>query len=460
VPLKQVRYVFTITGYAKVFTRWASGVAGQYPWIKKVENMGWRVQDLAGSSTLQDLSIVVNDGTAGDRTISITADRVAFTFEGAAATLKLGFPGLSQSTDFITVATLVIDHLETVDNGTAYRFVMRDQTIRALKTRIYATGDNGRPTSSKNPKSLGTGSATASSGNPMDLLLDILQNQLSLAAGQINLTAINNYKAGLLSGYRMRFALTRAPEAKQFIDLEIMKALGGWSFQNSSGLFTPVFEIPNATVASVMNLGDKQFVETPVLNPGKVSAGQTLVNVVSYRLDFDGSNFQSEIAELNATSFSQFGAGMIHAIQARGARSYEGGWAMGRVGSNTVMQRWGFHAPQYYIKCFLPAVVLEPGDYINFSSSFLVNAVTGKLGVTNVLCEVLGVTRDFEQGIVELGLLDVSWLNTSTMGAYQVAPDGTPSWPTANSTQRVTYQFISSAVTGKYSTGDTGHSIW
>src|SRR3989442_15092626 len=129
-----------------------------------------------------------------------------------------------------------VDSIDSSHDGTAYTFNLK-RDDRQLKAPIYQTGDNGKPTSNKNPKTL--------LGNPLDLLTSTLQTELGLAAGQINSTVINNYKNGLLAGMQMRFLLTTAPEGKHWIELERMKALGCYAFWNVPAHSPPFFFLRN-----------------------------------------------------------------------------------------------------------------------------------------------------------------------------------------------------------------------
>ena len=55
-------------------------------------------------------------------------------------------------------------------------------------------------------------------------------------------------------------------------------------------------------------------------------------------------------------------------------------------------------------------------------------------------------------------LLDVAWLSTKKLS--RVAPEGTPAWPSASSSQRAKYMFVADEVTKEYSDGTAGKTIF
>src|ERR1700722_1496548 len=92
-----------IAGYARVFTNYADGIAGHYPWIISVDNLDMTINDLDGGADQRTGGVIVQDVAN-----AITADFPGFSFEGKQIQIKVGFVGLGQS-DFCTVFTGFID---------------------------------------------------------------------------------------------------------------------------------------------------------------------------------------------------------------------------------------------------------------------------------------------------------------------------------------------------------------
>jgi len=449
---KQPWHLLVIEGFTPIYTfGYTSGVPNAYPWISKMAALNQRADDLTGGSSISDLAVTVLDKNG-----AITAAFPNFTFEGKTAYLLTGFPGLSYPSDYMTVATLLIDRVESSDDNTSFTFYLVDYSIK-LQNLIYVYGDDGWPTSNDDPKTV--------VGNPMDILSEVLGTEIPLASGQINSAAIAAYKAGLFAGSKLSFKVTNAPTAKDFLDRELFKALGGYSFQNYAGQFTPYFYIPSAAPSIALTLTDHNLQDVP--SPGEAD----LIDIVDYRLDYDGSEFRSEFSEVYGRAVNVYGLQGLQTIEGRGVQSAFGGWGFARILANTLFLRYGGDplAPNpnktltLDVTAFWTAVILEPGDFVYVTHPLVPNRRTGSMGMIQEMFEVLEIQKDFEKGTVKLILLDVNWMNPAASGslsAFQIAPAGTPSWPSASGTQRAKYQFISSAATQTYSTGDAGQKIF
>jgi hypothetical protein len=445
-------HLFLISGFGSIYTFGYTGLPGAYPWISKMGALNQRVDDLNGSSTISDLAITVID-----KNQAITNAFPNFTFEGQTATILTGFPGLTYPSDYLTVAALIIDRVESSDDNTTYTFYLVDYSIK-LQNLIYRYGDDGWPTCSDDPKTV--------YGNPMDILSEVLLTEIPLNSSQVNTAAIAAYKAGLFAGSMLRFTVTNTPTAKDFLDREIFKALGGYSFQNYAGQFTPYFYIPNAAPSIALTLTDHNLDDVP--SPGEA----TLIDIVNYRLDYDGSKFRSEFDEVYGRAVNIYGLQNVQTIEGRGVQSSCGGWGYARNLANTLFLRYGGDplttnpnkTLTLDVTTFWTGVILEPGDFVYVTHPLVPNRRTGTMGVTQEMFEVLEIQKDFEKGTVKLKLLDVNWMNPSASGAlsaFQIAPDsGVPNWPSASGAQRAEYMFISSAATGLYSTGDAGQKIF
>jgi len=441
-------HILQIAGYSPIFTFGKTGIVGQYPWISKMSPLTQKVNDTEGTSTLSDLSIEIID-----KNQQITSAFPTFTFEGKQATVTSGFPTITYPTDFLTVATLVIDKVSATADNTVWVFTLKDQSRLTKGTVVYTTGDDGFRTSNDHPKSLFM--------NPMDVLTDVLQNQLGLPAAQINSSEIARLKAGIFAGMQMKFRLTTAPNAKDWIDRELFKALGGYSFSNYAGAITPVYFVPNKAPVSAITLTDHNLVKLPTPDQAEV------LNFVTYRLDASekksssttsATGFMSELTEVYGTSVTLLGKLQTqHVLESHGLESGKGGWQYARLLVNTLFLRYGLKPMLLNVEAFWTAVIVEPGDFVRVTHSLIPNRTTGTLGITNRLFEVLEVKKNFDKGTIELLLLDMNWLDQLT--AVQVAPDGEPAWPLSTRADRLNFMFISNSA-GVHSDGSAGQAIF
>lgn len=442
-------HILQIAGYSPIFTFGHTGIGGQFPWISKMGALSQKVNDLEGTSTLSDMTIEIID-----KNQQITSAFPTFTFEGKQATVLTGFPTINYPGDFLTVATMIIDKVEATADNTVWVFTLKDASRLSKGTVVYTVADDGYLTSSDHPKTL--------VANPMDLLSDVLLNQLGFPAAQVNTSEIARLKAGLFSGMQMKFRLTTAPEAKSWLDREIFKALGGYSFANYLGQVTPVYFIPNKAPVSDLTLTDHNLAKLPT------PAQAEIVNFVTYRLDASEkrrsssssarSGFNSELTDVYGTSvtvFSKLQGQQV--IESRGLESESGGWRYARLLVNTLFLRYGSKPMLLDVDAFWTSVIVEPGDFVRVTHSLIPNRTTGTLGLTNRLFEVLEVKKDFDKGVVSLRLLDMAWLDA--LAAAQVAPDGEPAWTLATAPERLQYMFISNSA-GVHSDGSAGQGIF
>jgi hypothetical protein len=434
---KQLIHLVEIGGYNRAFITSQPLAVGQFSWIKKLGTLSQRADLLEGKSTVPGV-----DMTVLDRVNLLTADFPATTFEGRAATIKTGIDGMALS-DFITLATLLVDSVDSDESNTCYTFhLVGDE--RLIKKTIYRTADDGLGTGDEHRKTV--------TGNPMDILTDVLQNQVGLPGSKINATAIANYKATVFAGAQMQFSLSKAPEAKQFLDLEIFKALGGFNFSDSLGRYTPLFLIRNAVPVPVLTLTDKNLVTLPVPKQS------TFINEFVYRFDSDGSKFGSELTVVNAASAAKYGLSGMHVIESRGQQGLRGAWPFGRILANAIFLQYAFKPLTLEVTAFWDAALVELGDFVRVTHAKVPNREVGTMGITNRLFQLTARTLDFMAGTVSLTLLDANWLDL--MAGYEIAPDSQVDWTSASDEEKATRMFVASATTGKYSDGAEGNKIF
>lgn len=438
---RKINYLVEIAGYPKKFSFRKDADPTHYPWIQEssgIGNLSQQANVLDGTSSLStcDLTLLDKDG-------QLLASFPSFTFRGKQITVKAGFEGLAES-DYLTLATLVIDRVDSTENTTCFSFECSDYS-RLVSNTVYDIGDDGQAVSSDHLRTV--------SGNPMDILLDVLRNELGLPDARINLTRLNAYRNGLLAGLRMQFQLDSAPEAQQFLDQEIFKALGGYAFENYAGQYTPFFLIPSAATTVGISLTDRNIQEplpTPTL--------PEIQNLISYGYDFrNGSDFARRLVIEDAVSRATYGLSNLQTIESHGMKSWLGASIYIRLLANALFLRYGYEAPTMEVVVNWDACLLELGDWVSITHPLLPNRVLGTRGLTNSVWEVIGREYEWHAGLVHLNLLNIDWLAAAPI--YQFAPDAIPSWPTASPAQRAQYMFVASATTGEYSDGTPGHLI-
>ena len=460
-----------------LFTTASQAFAGS-PFLKVPRGVEQSIRQLEGQGSIGALELEAIDG-AGYMTALASGGKL----EGRKVTLKVGYPGMTSS-EFVTVATQEIESVAPLPDLTGYVLECRDLT-RSAKTKVFTRGDDGSAISNDHPRTL--------LANPMDVLLIILQNELGLgqvpsqpesawklydpgqwdAAGTANPTLINPnplldvdqflfYRHGIFSGYLFDFIFRQAVEAKQFFEYEILRTLGGYILVLADGRLSPRFFFPPYSLGSLFAFSERNLTILPGVER------QPIINQVTFRMDYDGSNFQTELLFLNAPSLQQYGLAGQHTIESKGMRLVRGGAALAGLTASRIFRRYGGMDPVsgspnggasvLTVQSHFMTLTVEVGDFVYLTHALLPNFETGRRGIANRIFEVIEKQPNFNEGTMTYRLLDVSWLSTKKLS--RVAPQGTPAWPSASSSQRAKYMFVADEGTKAYSDGTAGKSIW
>ena len=445
--LKRYVHLFEITGYSRSFATKDPGFGTFDPWIIEIAPVRQSADELGSTSTLNDLVVTVLD-----KNQAITGD-FPFVFQGRDCTLKTGFVGLAQA-DYTLMHSYVVDRVESVKNNTAWKFTCKPQ-IRLVKKTIFKTGDNGSPTGSDDPKTF--------SGNPMDLLnTTILQGEVGLAAGDIDVATINSYRDLVFPGIRFNFSLEKAPEAKAFIEKELLAPLGLYALTLADGKFSirGFLPLPGSIVSQFSFSQDNvETLPTP--------AESELINVVVHRFDHNGDKFAVGNVEIEAASETKFNQQGSHIIESLGMKSALQGFGLARLVAQGIFNR--FADKNLTMKSLTAhwneAALLEIGDFVKLSHPFVPNRVTGALGITDQFFVVTKVSRVYMKGQVKISLDDAEQvqlgggIDPAGLGPFKIAAATVPEWTLASQPQKDQYMFVGDKTTGKYSDAVDAHPL-
>lgn len=436
---KVPRLALEIDGYGRIFTLGDTGVAGHYHWISAVDDHAIDASDLEGSSSLADFNLYVLD--AGR---AITADLAGIVLEGRKATVKIGFDGLAYA-DFTVIFVGVVLSVTQADMDNTYAFTLHD-TRQDLAGVVFQLGDDGQPTASEHPRTV--------AGHPMDILLYVLETELGLTSADVDETKIKAYRDGPMAGMWFDFVLTQAPDAKEFLEKQIMKPLAGYLRQTWDGKKTVQFfqPLPGA-ITPVATLTDKTIVNLPV--PGQAD----LINVLSMRFDQDGNEYLQEAVNTDDTSVTKYGMQGQQIIESDGLRSAFQAFAIASQTAAAIFARYGDKNPTLGnssssagsndpLTVFWSLARLEQGDLVYVTHPLVPDRVGGSVGWTNKVFEILKITRKFSDWTVDLVLVDAT--SPANCGVYKITTDGQAAWTSSSPTDKATLMFMSDA-TGHYS---------
>ena len=323
---------------------------------------------------------------------------------------------------------------------------------------IYYTADNGGVTSSDNIKTV--------TGNPLSILLDILQNQTGKTIGtkvfpstNIDFTTINAYINGPYNGVNFVFHLTQAPMALDFIKSQLLKPMGGYLFVNAAGLLTVKFFYPLAGPSSVGTIDNHTWTNIP-------TAEQTeMVNITEFQFDRDDdeangtTNYLSQTVNEYPPSLNRYGIVGEVVITADGMRSGFQGVVLSLLVSQLIFLRYGNKSLKFdqgATDSHLDTCLFETGDIISVTHPAVPDRVAGVIGITNKLFEILNKKWDFTEGKITFTMIDASYL--SSFGFFEIAPANENPYTTASSGDKTTYLFQSSTA-GKQSTGVPANTL-
>jgi len=444
---------FVIAGYGRVFTTTRSTIPTDLAWISEgnAGQLTMSVNDLEGSHTCSDLSITVLDYQG-----QLTQDfQNGINLLGRQVTIQAGFPGMPAS-QFITLMTMIVDHIDLANQNTAYKFTMRDNSL-LLNQFAYTVADDGYPT--------GNNHRATVQGTPMSILESAVL-QSGLPAANVNTAAIALLNTYVYFGLNFRFTVSYPPSAKGFMEGEILKPLGAYWFWNNLGQLTPFSMLPWQAPTSVFTL-DRTNIAFDT--PPTPTRSTDYTSVVTYRMDGDpnGQNYQTILVGAYAPAINLYGVSQMRSIQSRGVRSNLGGARIAHLCWQNIFRRYGLKPLTLKIRCFTPAMLVEISDKVTLNHELIPNGMflpqfrmlgpqgtRIPLGIQNTLWEVKGKTIDLNRGTTELTLLDVGWQVANPV--YEFAPGGEGLYPANKSSS---YLFYSSPA-GVYSDGSAARLIY
>jgi hypothetical protein len=466
------------------------------------QGLSQTANELEGTSSIGTMTVKCIDPSGGLKQLAAQDALI-----GKVVQFQMGFPSLSLG-DFVTLHTMQItqvgwdsEGLLTVTCADVQRFIQGQQIWwsggplewspgqQAVQPVGPAAGSNAFPVSNDNPRYV--------QGNPIDILLAALQNELGVGqdpslrnsncvlqqlvpayAGQQNYsplppppgwvlfapgndsTLINpnpyvdvdqflSLRDSQFSGDFFEFAITRPIDGKQFIEDQILKVLGLHLLVGADGKLRlkPLKPMPyqrpvfNFTAGNVIGIPETER--------------QPIVNLVTVRTDVEDSGvstaaraYLSEGTHAQQASLQRYQQVYQQQVEATGLRTNYGASMRSRTLADRIFRRHAFAPPVYRLRAHLASLAVELGDLVSLSHPLLTDFQTGKLGVVNVACEIVDRKPDYTQGGIEFALLDTRFLNQSTPCLIAPAADGIGSWAAASESQKARYMFISLAAQG------------
>lgn len=477
------------------------------PYLFIPPGQGQRINELEGHSSIPTLNFETIDVRGELKRLAAETDIV-----GKLGRFRLGFPGMAM-TDFVTLHTTQLTDVGRIGEGRmSFDSV---ELLNFVRGEVFKQGGphsepgiddppapplypafaaNAYPIGDKNPRYL--------QGHPIDILLVVYQNELGIgqatadpAGWQIytpgndaTLINPNRYldvpgllalRGGMFGGTRFEFKLTRPVDGKRWVDDQILKILGLYTIIRPDGslafksMKSPANPSPVAMTRDGI-IGIPEVAREPIINVVTVRFAvedtERETAARDYRLEY---SFQAAIGPDGKvipvplsnpagyeTSAQRYRQQYKQAVEADGLRIHWGGYRLAFLLSDRIFRRHAFATPKYSIEAHLQHVDLELGDFILLTHSLVLDYTTGKLGLSNVLCEIVDKQPVYDRGRVRFEALDTRFMAVTTPYYIADALDLIPDWTLASAEQKAYYMFISFAPNGTYSDDAPGNTIF
>ncbi len=448
------------------------------------EGEGQSVTELDGHSSLGAVDAQAIDPT-GDLRKLVTQYAT-----GRKVRIIVGFPGENIG-DFVTRHTMQLMSIDRDPKGRIHfwlaglqRYLMKQAWTNGGPITLFpgmtatqpsgpAFAANPDPVSDKNPRYL--------QGNPIDIALVAMQNELGLGQSEgapvaswqiyvpgndatlinpnpyLDVPAMLALRDGQFAGCWFEFKITSSQDGKSWIEDQIWKPLGLYAIERADGKLSPK-SMKSPATSSPFVLTDDNIIGTPATEHLPV------VNVVNVTPGTDDGSQATPLEYIDEASDAVFNEQYNQDVQADGLRPARGAFLMGYLLSDKIFRRHaGSHAipvPVYNVDAFLPALKIEVGDRATLTHRLMMDELTGGIGITAVECEVIDWQPHYPtQGArISLKLADTRFMKETT--PYEIAPAGTPDWTSASAGQKAQYMFIASSSNGSMSDGTPGNAIF
>lgn len=422
------------------------------------------VDDKNGSTSVGQMEIHCIDPGGLLHTLAAQQDLI-----GQIATFSQGFPGLALG-DFVPLHVVQISEIAFDADGRVIikaadvkRFVQGSMLWPQGGPEEYLPGQkntwqpsgaqwmpNSYPVSSDNPRWV--------SGNPLDIFLAAMQNELGVGqdealvaeiaqgstgeliaaanpfwakyipgnigtepipAGGNQATLINPnpyldvpgitaLRDGQFSGVWFEFKITSPQQARSWLEDQILKPLGLVMVVTSSGQLTLKSMMIPANQTPVFAFTDSNVIGIPEVSLAPI------INALAFRGDVDDSTTNTSARTYNTTvpmlqqaSYNLFRYLYNHQVEANGIKTGRGLYLRAFLLGDQLFRLYGFEPPIYQVSAQLAALQPELYDWVSLTHRLVPDYIGPGRGVVGAPCRVIGRSPDYANGRVRFTLLDM-----------------------------------------------------
>jgi hypothetical protein len=403
-------YVFTIEGQTTVYCTQdlvKMGITGTLPtykpWLLTPQGSTQTIDVINGTSSIGELTCEVLDLDGSVLTLIGGG-----ALEGSTITLTVGYPGIAYSS-FVILHTYQIYKIIPSAYYTSWLFVSQDNQMVGKQT-LYFNPLNGIAIDENNVWVL--------QGTPSEIIIQIYMWGLGQPASLVDyvgLMALDAAAEGLYGPCRpFQFMIDQPFEAKQFLETEVYKTCGMYPVVLNTGQISArVCRAPATGPVPVFTFNNTNVIGLPTWDR------MQLYNEIIYDIDeaTDGSgSYATELVYIEGSSVSLYGSAGQLTLQSAGLRTLFGAqWFCEDVSARMFARFAGAPdivggikggAPVLTVNAFFLTLPVWVGDYVALDFPLSPNPLTGTMGISGRIYEVIDRNPNYTSGQMSYTLLD------------------------------------------------------
>jgi len=392
------------------------------PYLVGISGLSQQITPEEGRSSIGGVEVQLLD-VSDEITALLATD--TYHFHRKQTTIKVGYVGLLEGEDYISIMVGWVTGLKLSNDGLVYTFSITDPQ-KWFQRQIFRGSEDSTVTVSGNPIDIllkcitSTGAGT--NGN-YDVLSE--DNGIGLDDSFVDVAGIEAVRDDWFPGdsHYMRFSISERIKAKDFFEQEIFKVLNVYPVIDGLGRFTiKPFKPPIAALDEVQSFTADNTIGLPKLDFNLGS----LVNEIQIEYDWNTTTevYDSEVFYVDATSVNNRGPGKKPiTIKSKGLHtSHSPASISGRATSvlgvrkNRIFGRFASPPMSLKLKTFFNRWITEVGDVVPFTHAKVPDVDAGTRGLTAERMEVIKKNVDWRNGTVSFDLLNTGF----NKGTYSV----------------------------------------
>jgi hypothetical protein len=430
---------------------------------------GVQLDFLEGTRTQQEVTIEILDV---DESVTLLISTEApsapvTTLINRKATVYMGFAGLVE-TDYAPVFAGRIVAVERNKDHTGYRFVIAD-ALFLTDAKIMTNATDETPSRIIGNVvnvyySILTGSFLTSGDFPLLLVVSggtyTAPTGLGIDPALINIDQLISERENYHSGTIVDVCFNRPENAKTYLQKELFRTFQCWPAMSGAGLIGLRFLLSPLPTVTIQSLTETDHI---VEITGWKRAFDNHLNKFRYLGDYENGQMEwANPGDFNAILYDAVEAEdsddqtatletVEYLVESQWLKSSYDGATVATMLAGRMRSRFLKTPARLTIKCNITAQRVEEGDIVRVTHRRIPDIQNGVMGVTERSMIVLSTAPDFDNGLISLDLIDVSFRRYGLIG-----PDSLVAYASEDQTDKDRYAFLSDNA-GAMSNADQGY---